>query len=265
VLLLLSLYMVYFLFVGVFTPQVAPQVKAASSLSTWALIHYAFRSLILPIALIGLILGSIVGGFATPTQSGAVGAVGALIITTVNRTISISLLKNVLRQTTTLTCMVFFVVIGASIFSYTFRSLYGDQLILSSLSSLGLGNWATLGMILTIIFLLGFVIDWIEIALITLPIFFPLLAQLDFSASFSTQQEAFAWIAVLIAINLQTSFMTPPFGFALFFLKGSAPPSLTMLQIYRGIVPFVLIQLTVLGLVMIFPQIATWLPTTLIK
>jgi len=220
---------------------------------------------VLPVALILLILGSIVGGFATPTQSGAVGAAGALLVTAANRTLSIALVKEVLRQTTTLTCMVFFVVIGASVFSYTFRSLYGDQIILESLSSLGLGNWGTLGMILVIIFLLGFVIDWIEIALITLPIFYPLLQQLDFSANFSTSEEAFAWIAVLIAINLQTSFITPPFGFALFFLKGAAPPSVTMLQIYRGIVPFVCIQLFVLGLVLVFPRIATWLPIFVIS
>ena len=259
VFLLLTFYITYVVLVGTFKPQMAPQNKTASLLSTGALFLYAFRSLVLPIGLILLILGSIIGGFATPTQSGAVGAAGALLVTTINRTLSFTLLKEALRQTTTLTCMVFFVVIAASEFSYTFRSLYGDQLIVELLSSLGLA------MILVIIFLLGFVIDWIEIALITLPIFYPLLEQLDFSASFATKQEAFAWIAVLIAINLQTSFMTPPFGFALFFLKGSAPPSVTMLQIYRGIVPFVLIQLSVLSLVMSFPWLATALPASLIK
>jgi len=265
VFLLLAFYIVYFLLVGTFKPLIAPQDNTASILSPWALFIYAVRSLVLPITLILLILGSIVGGFATPTQSGAVGAAGALLVTGINRTLSLTLLKDVLRQTTILTCMVFFVVIGASVFSYTFRSLYGDQIILELLSSLGLGNWGTLGMILVNIFLLGFVVDWIEIALITLPIFYPLLEQLDFSASFSTKEEAFAWIAVLIAINLQTSFMTPPFGFALFFLKGAAPPSVTMLQIYRGIVPFVLIQLSVLSLVIVFPKIATWLPTFVIN
>lgn len=263
VFLLLTFYIAYFVLVGTFKPEIAPQVKTASPLGAGELFLYAFRSLVLPIGLILLILGSIVGGFATPTQSGAVGAAGALLVTTINRTLSFTLLKDVLRQTTTLTCMVFFVVIAASMFSYTFRSLYGDQIILELLSSLGLGSWGTLAMILVIIFLLGFVIDWIEIALITLPIFYPLLEQLDFSANFATKQEAFAWIAVLIAINLQTSFMTPPFGFALFFLKGSAPPSVTMMQIYRGIVPFVFIQLSVLGLVMIFPWLATALPSAL--
>lgn len=264
VLLLLSLYIAYFLLSGLFSPGAVPSNKEPSALAGWQLFAYAFRNLILPIGLIALILGSIIGGFATPTQSGAVGAGGALLITAINRTLSIDLLKKVLQKTTLLTSMVFFVVIGASIFSYTFRSMYGDQVLMEMLSSLGLGHWGMLIMILGVIFLLGFVIDWIEIALITLPIFYPLLATLDFSASFATNQQAFVWIGVLIAINLQTSFMTPPFGFALFFLKGSAQDSVSVLDIYRGVIPFVIIQLIVLGLVMGFPGLATWLPTMMI-
>lgn len=153
-------------------------------------------------------------------------------------------------------------VVGASVFSYTFRSIGGDTLIVDLLESTGLGAWPMLSMILAVIFILGFIIDWIEIALITLPVFYPILEALDFGTRFMTSEESSAWIAVLIAINLQTSFLTPPFGFALFFLKGSAPPAVDMATIYRGIVPFVAIQAAVLLLVMAFPELALWLPRT---
>ena len=256
---ILALYIAYFLARGVLTPQAAPAHDAAPM--RWpTLLAYAARSLVLPVALIALVLGSIVAGIATPTQSSAVGAAGSVLLTVANRSLSRGMLIEVLERTVTVTAMVFFVVIGASVFSYTFRSIGGDGLIVDLLESTGLGAWWMLSMILAVIFLLGFIIDWIEIALITLPIFYPILDSLDFGSRFDTSEQAFAWIAVMIAINLQTSFLTPPFGFALFFLKGAAPPPVDMATIYRGIVPFVLIQVLVLGLVMAFPGLALWLP-----
>lgn len=256
---LLGLYVLYFLARGVLTPSVAPPYDAPA-MPLGALLAYTVRSLALPVALIAVVLGSIVAGIATPTQSSAVGAAGSVLLTVANRSLSRALLREVLERTVSVSAMVFFVVIGASVFSYTFRSIDGDGLIVDLLRSTGLGAWPMLSTILVVIFLLGFIIDWIEIALITLPIFYPILDSLDFGDRFATSQEAFTWIAVLIAINLQTSFLTPPFGFALFFLKGSAPPSVSMADIYRGVLPFVLIQLAVLLLVLAVPELALWLP-----
>lgn len=256
---LLALYVLYFLARGVLTPQAAPAYDAPA-LPLPALLAYTLRSLALPVALIVLVLGSIVTGIATPTQSSAVGAAGAVLLTIANRSLSRSMLREVLERTVAVTAMVFFVVIGASVFSYTFRSIGGDDLIVGLLEATGLSAWWMLSMILAVIFLLGFIIDWIEIALITLPVFYPILDSLDFGSRFESSEQTFAWIAVMIAINLQTSFLTPPFGFALFFLKGAAPPEIDMATIYRGIVPFVLIQVAVLALVMAFPALALWLP-----
>ena len=256
---ILALYIVYFLARGVFTPRSAPAHDAPPM--PWpTLVAYSARSLALPVALIVLVLGSIVAGIATPTQSSAVGAAGSVLLTIANRSLSRTMLREVLERTVSVTAMVFFVVIGASVFSYTFRSIGGDTLIVDLLEATGLGTWWMLSMVLAVIFLLGFIIDWIEIALITLPIFYPILESLDFGDRFASSEQTFAWIAVMIAINLQTSFLTPPFGFALFFLKGAAPPEVDMATIYRGIVPFVLIQVAVLGLVMAFPALALWLP-----
>lgn len=256
---LLGLYILYFLARGLLTPKVAPPYEAPA-MPLGELLAYTARSLALPVALIAVVLGSIVAGIATPTQSSAVGAAGSVLLTVANRSLSRALLRKVLERTVSVSAMVFFVVIGASVFSYTFRSIDGDGLIVDLLRSTGLGAWPMLSMILGVIFLLGFIIDWIEIALITLPIFYPILDSLDFGDRFATPEEAFTWIAVLIAINLQTSFLTPPFGFALFFLKGSAPASISMADIYRGVVPFVLIQIAVLMLVLAVPELALWLP-----
>ena len=156
--------------------------------------------------------------------------------------------------------MVFFVVIGASVFSYTFRSIDGDGLIVDLLLGTGLGPWPMLSMILAVIFLLGFIIDWIEIALITLPIFYPILDSLDFGDRFATSQEAFTWIAVLIAINLQTSFLTPPMAMSAYYLKGVAPKGLELWTIFRGCFPFVGMVILTLALTYIWPSLVTWLP-----
>lgn len=260
VLLTFGLTTTYFMIRGRTDRNIAPKAAAPPVRTRRQLAFYVLRSLAFPVALIAMILGSIIGGIATPTQSGAVGAFGAVLLTVLNRSISLPLLAKSFSKTLSMTAMVFFVVMGASVFSYTFRSLGGDELILELMQTAGFGAWGMLTLVLGIIFALGFIIDWIEIALITLPIFYPVLSGLDFGPLFASHEQTMAWIAVLIAINLQTSFLTPPFGFALFFLKGVAPPEVSLADIYRGALPIVLLQLVALGLILFLPQIALWLP-----
>jgi TRAP-type mannitol/chloroaromatic compound transport system permease large subunit len=155
--------------------------------------------------------------------------------------------------------MVFFILIAASSFSYVFRSLGGDEIIVNAINATGLESWGVLVLLMATVFILGFFFDWIEISLIVLPVFAPVVEQFDFGTHIAGR-EVIYWFSILIAVNLQTSFLTPPFGFALFFIKGVAPPSVTMRHIYRGIVPFVALQLIGLSLVLAFPQIAMWLP-----
>jgi TRAP-type mannitol/chloroaromatic compound transport system permease large subunit len=160
----------------------------------------------------------------------------------------------------TITAMVFFVVMGASIFSLVFRFYGGDDIAIGLFDGLAISDFQILLIILLILFVLGFFIDWIEIILVSLPILYPAIRELDFATYVGSDHLARIWIGALIALVLQTSFLTPPFGFALFFLKGSAPPEIDMLTIYRGVVPLVLLQLTVIGLVLAVPTIAIWLP-----
>ena len=156
--------------------------------------------------------------------------------------------------------MLFGIFVGATCFSYVFRALGGEDLILDAIAATGAGPWGILFVLMAVVFLLGFFFDWIEITLIILPVFAPIIAELDFSAHVGAQALIVPWFAILIAVNLQTSFLTPPFGFALFYLKGVAPAHIRIGEIYRGIVPFVILQLVGLGLVIGFPEIALWLP-----
>ncbi|MDE0057692.1 MAG: TRAP transporter large permease subunit, partial [Defluviicoccus sp.] len=160
--------------------------------------------------------------------------------------------------------MIFFLFVGATAFSYVFRSLGGDDLIEDLIYALGVGPWGILFILMAVAFLLGFFFDWIEITLIVLPVFAPILAGLDFGEHVP-RTEVIYWFAILLAVNLQTSFLTPPFGFALFYMKGVAPPEVRIQQIYRGIIPFVMLQLVGLGLVIGFPDIAMWLPRTILN
>lgn len=259
-LLLAALYLVYYVGSAIVDPRIAPSVGPPPARGRWQLAVYTLRSLALPVLLVVLVLGSIIAGLATPTQSASVGAAGAILLMAANGSLSWRTLHDVLTKTALLTGMVFFVVIAATVFSYVFRYFGGDALVLDLLRGLGFGDWGMLLTMLAVIFVLGFFIDWIEITLITLPIFEPVLKTLDFSAYVGSPQLAAVWIAVLIALNLQTSFLTPPFGFALFFLKGAAPPEVKLGDIYRGIVPIVAIQLFAIGLVLALPCLATWLP-----
>ena len=218
-----------------------------------------FRSFLPPVFLIGLIKASILLGWATPSEAGAVGAFGALVLAAWNRRLGSGVLVGVCHSAARTVAMIFFILISATCFAYVFRSLGGDDIVEGLILEAGLGPWGLLFLILGIVFVLGFFLDWIEITLIILPVFAPLVVGLDFGDHVPKEDMIF-WFVVLVAINLQTSFLTPPFGFALFYLKGIAPKEVKIASIYKGIIPFVVLQLSALILVIIFPQIALWLP-----
>ena len=259
---LAGLYGAYMLARAASDPTLAPAVPA-SPLTARQFMVYVVRSLALPALLIVLVLGSLISGLATPTQSGAVGAAGAILLMALNRSLSFRLFHEVLVATAMMTAMVFLVVMTATIFSYVFVYLDGTQLVTTLVESMGLGRWGTLGFALALIFVLGFFVDWIEITIIFLPILSPVLSGLNFSDYLGAPGLTTLWIAVLVGLNLQTSFLTPPFGFALFFLKGTAPPEVRMEAIYRGVAPFVALQILGLLLVVVLPALALWLPVRL--
>lgn len=223
------------------------------------------RSFVPPVLLITLVLGSIFAGFATPTEASGVGAAGALLLALLNRRLNWPMLRDVAEESALTGAMLFGIFVGATCFSYVFRALGGEELILDAIAAMGAGPWGILFVLMVVVFLLGFFFDWIEITLIILPVFAPIIAALDFSAHVGTQALVVPWFAILIAVNLQTSFLTPPFGFALFYLKGVAPAHIRIGEIYRGIVPFVILQLLGLGLVIGFPEIALWLPRQMLQ
>jgi tripartite ATP-independent transporter DctM subunit len=202
------------------------------------------RSFIYPLALIVAVLGVIFTGIASPTEAAAVGAAGAMILTAVQRKLSWSMIQKVCMETTHLTSMVFMILIGAATFSLVFRGLGGDHMLTDMVSSAGLSANQFILLVMVVVFIAGFFIDFIEIIFIIVPIVAPVFAQFKMDP---------LWIGILLALNLQTSFLTPPFGFALFYLKGVAPPEVRTSDMYKGIIPFILIQLLVLGLVFAFP------------
>jgi tripartite ATP-independent transporter DctM subunit len=210
-----------------------------------------------PLALIVLVLGAILGGFATPTEAAGVGAVGALLLgfsRTGDDRLDVARLREVCRSTLGTTSMVFFILIGASLFSLVFRGFGGDELVQTLFEQLPGGIWGALAVVMVVVFLLGFILDFIEITFVVVPIVGPILLGMGVDP---------VWLGVLIAVNLQTSFLTPPFGFALFYLRGVTPDQVPTAAIYRGVVPFVILQLVLLGLLLIWPSLATWLPERL--
>ncbi len=204
-----------------------------------------------PILLILLVLGSILKGIATPTEAAALGATGAIILAILAKEFNLSRLKEVMRSTTKTSSMVFMILIGASIFSLVFRAFHGDRAIEEMLTDLPGGLTTAMLIVMLTMFLLGFILDFIEIVFVVVPLTAPALIALGADP---------IWLGVLIAINLQTSFLTPPFGFSLFYLRGVAPKSVQTRQIYRGVLPFIGIQVILIGLIWLFPEIATWLP-----
>ncbi|MFC7050465.1 TRAP transporter large permease [Emcibacter nanhaiensis] len=273
-LMLALLYVIFILIKSWLNPEIAPSVSTqkpllddrfgGSPLPDANPVALLLKRILPPLTLIFLVLGSIFAGFATPTEAAGVGAFAALILALIKNRLNFSGLGKMCEETASTTGMVFGVFIGATAFSYVFRSLGGDDLIIHFIQSIAAGPWIILGGLMLMIFLLGFFFDWIEITLIILPVFAPIVSALDFGPHLASS-DIIVWFAILTAINLQTSFLTPPFGFALFFTKGAAPDSVSIRDIYRGVVPFVLLQLMGLLLVMLFPQIALWLPQLLLK
>lgn len=263
VLLLALVFATYFVVSDLLKPRAPSDI--ADGQPGMSLARYILRGFLLPVGLIAMVLAAIISGIVAPSEAAAVGAFGAAGMMFVYRGFDISLLKKALHRTMTLTAMVFFVVLGASIFSLVFRFYGGDDVAEGLFEGLALSDFETLLIILLILFVLGFFIDWIEIILVSLPILYPVIRDLDFAAYVGSAPLAKVWIAALIALVLQTSFLTPPFGFSLFFLKGAAPPQIKITQIYRGVVPIVLLQLLVITLVLLLPQIAIWLPTALLN
>ncbi len=219
------------------------------------------RSFFPPVCLIALIKGSILLGWATPSEAGAVGAFGATIIALANGRLKREMVTGVCHSAGLTVSFIFFIIVSATCFAYVFRSLGGDDIIEELILGAGLGSWGLLFLIMGIVFVLGFFLDWVEITLIILPVFAPMVATLEFGEHVTTENRAMIyWFTILVAINLQTSFLTPPFGYALFYLKGIAPKSVDLMSIYRGIIPFVVLQLVALLLVIFVPSLALWLP-----
>jgi len=248
-LLLVFLYVLYILGVAFFRPDIMPahQREPDELISVGRL----FRALLPPLLLILAVLGSILGGYATPTEAAGVGGMGALLMALARRALNLERLQEIMRSTLRISSMVFLILIGASIFSLVFRGYGGDDGVRAVLESLPGGVVGAVIVVMLVMFLLGFVLDFIEITFVVVPIVGPVLLAMGLDP---------VWLGIMIAINLQTSFLTPPFGFALFYLRGVAPPSITTAQIYRGAMPFVAIQIFALLLLAAFPELVTWLP-----
>ena len=248
-LLLVLLYVIYLAGVAIFRPAAMPAHRQDAG-DKVGLVRI-LRALLPPLILIFAVLGSILAGVATPTEAAGVGAMGALLIAIGRRELTLSRLQDVMQSTLRISSMVFLILIGASIFSLVFRGYGGDDAVRTILEGLPGGVVGAVVVVMLVMFLLGFVLDFIEITFVVVPIVGPVLLAMGLDP---------VWLGIMIAINLQTSFLTPPFGFALFYLRGVAPPEVTTPQIYRGVIPFVAIQLFALLLLAVFPALVTWLP-----
>lgn len=249
-LLLGMLYTTYIIVYAWLAPSVAPAPKNAESVTIRILLN-VLRSTVPPALLIFAVLGSIFFGIATPTEASGVGALGATMLALVKRRLSFSGIRDVIRKTSSTTAYIFALFVGATAFSLVLRGLGGDEIIESALTSLPFGKSGIVLIILFSVFILGFFLDWIEITLIILPLIAPVISALDINI---------VWFTVMFAVCLQTSFITPPVGFALFYMKGVAPDGITISHIYKGVVPFVILQLIAVYLIFNLPQIVTWLP-----
>ena len=264
-LMLAMLYFVYLFFRTRLNPSLAPALPSnIGPTNLKGKLSLILKSFIPPIALIIFVLGSIFAGIATPTEAAGVGALGSIILAVFNKRLKFKVLKDVTERSALTGAMIFGIFIGATAFSYVFRSLGGDDLIHAFVNEMGFGPWGILFVMMGLVFLLGFFFDWVEITLIVLPLFAPIMQELDFGNHVPSEM-IIPWMAVLLAVNLQTSFLTPPFGFALFYMKGVAPPEVRIQTIYKGIIPFVLLQLLGLALIIKFPEIALWLPNIVLK
>lgn len=258
-LMLASFYLVYIFARTSLNPALAPAIADDES-GTNVTAGMLLKSFLPPLLLIAAVLGSIFGGFATPTEASGVGAFGSLLLAAFRKELKFSVLRGVVEQSTLTTTMLFGLFVGATAFSYVFALLGGHDQILHIIQSSGTGAWTVLLILMIAVFALGFFFDWIEITLIILPVFAPIIAHLDFGTHLPEAGLTTMWFAILMAVNLQTSFLTPPFGFALFYMKGAAGNRVALADIYKGIIPFVLLQLLGLLAVLLWPEIALWLP-----
>jgi tripartite ATP-independent transporter DctM subunit len=249
-LVLVVAYIVYIGILAFLRPDVMPAHARADGerVTVWQVLH----AIMPPLALIFAVLGSILAGLATPTEAAGVGAMGALLLAMLRSQLSLLRLQEITQSTLRVSSMVFLILIGASVFSLVFRGYGGDDAVRSVLEALPGGAIGAVVVVMLVMFLLGFVLDFIEITFVVVPIVGPILLAMGLDP---------VWLGIMIAVNLQTSFLTPPFGFALFYLRGVAPPQVSTAQIYRGVIPFVAIQLGVLLLLALFPGIVTWLPS----
>jgi tripartite ATP-independent transporter DctM subunit len=249
-LLLVVFYMLYMAFTAWRDPQAAPAVIDRPELD-FKFAKQLLAGLIPPLALMLAVLGSILSGIATPTEAAAVGAAGATILALIYGQLSLARLKEVMDGTLKVTSMIFMIFIGAAVFSLVFRGFGGDEQVQALFEAMPGGKVGAMLVVMLVIFLLGFILDFIEITFVVVPIVAPILLAMGIDP---------VWLGIMIAINLQTSFLTPPFGFALFYLRGVAPKELPTSAIYRGVIPFIVIQIGMLVLLSFVPEIATWLP-----
>ena len=260
------LYIIYILIYCKIYPEKAPLAQDHQEVNLKDVV-IALIDIIPPAGLIMLVLGSIFMGIATVTEASAFGAIGSIIIAILYKHFSFGILKEVVIKTMNTAAYIFAIFVGATIFALVLRECGGDELIESGLTGLGLGPYGLIIFVLVVVFFLGFFLDWIEITLIILPLLSPVIVSLDLQINgFGVvDYPKLTWFAMLVAVTLQTSFLTPPVGFALFYLKGVCPPNVTMIDIYRGVIPFIVLQLIALVLVFLFPELVTWLPSKAFK
>jgi len=249
---LVILYMLYLALLAFFKPSSMPAIEQHEGEDVSLL--NLLSLLAGPLLLIVAVLGSILMGLATPTEAAAVGATGAMLLALKQKQLSVATLRAVVYQSARVSSMVFMILIGASLFSLVFRGYGGDEYVQSLLTNLPGGQTGALLIVMLALFLLGFILDFIEITYVVIPIVGPVLLAMGIDP---------VWLGVMIAINLQTSFLTPPFGFSLFYLRGVAPPEIATSSIYRGVIPFIIIQLIMLGMLALWPELATWLPAAI--
>ncbi|WDP90083.1 MAG: TRAP transporter large permease subunit [Desulfobacter sp.] len=252
-LVLAGLYFVYIFIRCNLDPTLGPPIsqdeaKAYTASQKWGM---TLKSLVPPLALILAVMGTILAGVATPTEAAGLGALGAMVLALVNKKLNWTVLKESAQATLKTTSMVMMLFIGGKFFSTVFLSMGGGDVVADLLIGSGMNRWLILFVMMFIVFIMGMFIDWAAILLVTVPIFMPIAMELDFNP---------LWFSLLMCVNLQTSFLTPPFGYALFYFKGVAPKGYTMMHIYKGIIPFVLLQVVSIALLCIFPQLVTWLP-----
>ncbi len=254
-LLLVGLFVIYILIISHLRPELAPPIAAEElqALTGGQFFARIAKALFPPLFLMVAVLGSIFAGIASPTEAAAVGAVGASVLTIASGKFSLDMLRQVMTSTVQLTCMVFIILCGATAFGLVFRGLGGDDLVREFLSTLAdqYSQNLVLAIVMAIIFLIGFFLDFIEITFIHVPVLAPIMIDFGYDP---------VWFCILLAVNLQTSFLTPPFGFSLFYLKAVTPPEVSTGDIYRGVIPFILFQLIGLAVIVFFPTLATWLP-----